>query len=216
LKQEGKFPGMALIILLLLVAINLILMIPVTAKIMEITMSSTSIPEEQKNIALQVMHNMRYLQALGGVFMTAVTLFLYALVMFVITAITKPVLGYIKSLTVIIYSYFSVVIGELINTALLYFKGWEEIQSPYEISVTGANLFTSVDKVGAPLYMFLSLVNPFQLWFIILLSIGIKVFTDMKYTKALIICIIFWLITVIFPVASAWFGEMAMQRAGVM
>jgi hypothetical protein len=38
----------------------------------------------------------------------------------------------------------------------------------------------------------------------------------MKYAKALILCIILWLLTVIYPVVSVWFGEMAIQRAGVM
>ena len=216
LKREAKFPTMTLIVLLLLVAVNLILMIPVTEKITAITMSSMSLPEAQMDTALQVVHKMRYLQAIGGVFMTAVALFLYALLMYILTAVAKPVLAYIKSFTIVIYSYLAVVIGDLINTALLYFKGLDELKNPFEIVLTGANLFTSVDKVGATFYTFLGLINPFQLWFVILLSIGLKIFTDMKYAKALIICIIFWLITVIFPVLSVFFSETMMKNVGIL
>jgi hypothetical protein len=95
-------------------------------------------------------------------------------------------------------------------------KGLEAINNPYEIVFTGLNLFTSVEKAGVMGYTFLTLVNPFQLWFVILLSIGLKIFTEIKYTKALIICIIFWLISVIYPVFSAFFSEMAMKNAGIM
>ena len=216
LKQENKFPGMALIILLVLVAINLILMIPVTSKITTMMMSSMPLPEERREIAIQVAHKMRYLQVIGGLFSIAVMLFLYSLLLFILTAIAKPVLDYVKSLTLVVYSYFAVMIGELINTALLYFRGLEEIKSPFEIMLTGVNMFTSVEKAGAPFYTFLSMINPFQIWFVILLSIGLKVFTGMKYRKVWILVMLFWLILVLFSVASVWFSQTAMKKAGIM
>jgi len=218
LKQENKFPGMALLILLLLLAVNLILMVPVTSKVTTLMFSRSSmpLPEEQLDRALDMLHKLRYLQVIGGIFTTAMTLFLYALLLYIITLIAKPVLDYMKSFTVIVYSYFAILIGGLVNTGILYFRGLDKITNPFEITLTGLNLFTTMEKAGGGLYIFLSLVNPFQLWFVVLLSVGLKVFTEMKFAKALLICILFWLITVIFPVASMIFSEITLQRAGMM
>ena len=81
---------------------------------------------------------------------------------------------------------------------------------------TGLNVFTTVEDAGAAIYMLLCLINPFQIWFVILLSVGLMVFADIKYIKALILCIIFWLITIIYPIASAALAEMTMNKVGIM
>jgi hypothetical protein len=109
-----------------------------------------------------------------------------------------------------------VLFGELVNIGLLYMRGLEKITNPFEIALTGLNLLTTIEKAGAAVYTFLTLANPFQLWFVILLSIGLKVFAEIKYAKALIMCIIFWLITVLFPVCSAIFSEITLKNAGIM
>ena len=216
LKQESKFPAMALIKLLLLMTVYLILLVPVTAKITAIMMSSMPLPEAQLNRALEIAHKLRYLQVIGGIFATAITLFLYALLLYIITLIAKPALNYTKSLILIVYSYFALVIGELINAGILYIRGLDKITNPFEISLTGLNLLTTVEKIGAAGYTFLTLINPFQIWFVILLSIGLKVFAEIKYAKALIICIIFWLLTAIYPVVAVLLSETAMKNAGFM
>ena len=218
LKQANKFPAMALIILLSLLAVNLILMVPITSKITTLMLSRSSmpIPEEQLERSLNMLYNLRYLQVIGGVFSSAISLFLLALLLYIITLIAKPALDYVKSFTIVVYSYFALLIGGLVNTGILYFKGMDAITNPFEIAFTGLNVFTTMEKAGGGLYTFLSLVNPFQLWFVILLCIGLKAFTEIKFTKALIISILFWLITVIFPVASIIFSEATMQRAGIM
>jgi len=218
LKEENNFPTMAFIIILVLIAVNLILMIPITSKITTLTLTQSSIPlsDQQLEQSLDIIYKLRYLTAISGVFSTAIILFLYAFLMYIITLIAKPVLGYIKSFTVMVYSYLALVFGGLVNTGLLYLQGIENITNPFEIELTGLCIFTTMDQAGGALYAFLSLVNPFQLWFVVLLSIGLKVFTEMKYVKALLLCILFWLITTIFPVVSMILAEMTIKKAGFM
>jgi hypothetical protein len=218
LKQVNKFPAMAMIILLLLLAVNMILMVPVSSKITMLTLRRSSMPisEEQLEQALDMLYKLRYLQVFSGIVTSAISLFLLALLLYIMTSVAKPVLDYVKSFTVVVYSYFAMLIGGLVNTGILYFKGIETITNPFEIQLTGLNLFTTMEKAGGGLYTFLSLVNPFQLWFVLLLSIGLKVFTEIKYAKSLLICILFWLITVIIPVVIMIFTEMKMQQAGFM
>ena len=218
LKRENKFPVMAFVILLLLLAVNYILMVPITSKVMEVTMSlmPMQMPEKQFDAMMSMMHKLRYLMVIGNVFTIAIFLFIYALILYVITVIFKPAITYVKAFTLIIYSYFAILIGELINTGILYMRGLENITSPFEVMFTGLNLFTTIEETGAGIYTLLCLINPFQILFMVLLSIGLKIFADIKYIKALLICFIFWLITIIIPIGSAIFSEIAMNKAGLM
>ncbi|MDR2810826.1 MAG: YIP1 family protein [Tannerellaceae bacterium] len=205
LRKESKFPALILIVLLLVAAANLVIQLPITMKILRLTL--LSLPENQMDMAFDVAYKLRYLQIFGSILGVAVILFLYAFLLYIITVIAKSSLTYIKSFTLILYSYFALLIGDLTNTGLLYVRGFDKIEHIYDISLTGLNLLTTLDNSGAAVYQFLSLINPFQIWFIILLSIGLRVFTDIKYIKALIICLIFWLITIIYPVSAAFFAE---------
>jgi Yip1 domain. len=219
LKRENKFPGMVFVILLLLTTVNLILMVPVTSKVMQISISSMSIPmpEQQLDAMMSMMHKLRYLMVISGVFSVVISLFLYALLLYVITVIAKPSITYVKAFTLITYSYFIALAGEFVNTGILYIRGLEKITNPYEIMFTGLNIFTTVEETGsAGIYILLCLINPFQLLFVVLLSIGLKIFANIKFMKALIICTIVWLITIAFPVGSVIFSEMAMNKAGLM
>ena len=216
LKQESKFPAMAFIIMLLFTAVYLILLVPVSAKVTEITMSSVSMPDAQLDRAMGMMHKLRYLQVIGGLISAAITWFFYALLLYLLTLIAKPALTYIKSFILIVYSYLAVLIGSFVNAGLLYNRGLEEITNPFEIALTALNVLTSLEEVGVTTYTFLTLINPFQIWFVILLSIGLKVFAEIKYLKALIICMIFWLITVIYPVVMVMISETAMKNAGIL
>jgi hypothetical protein len=214
LKATDKFSAMSVIILLFLILVNLILMIPVTGKITEITMASMPLPEEQAEAALQMVYKMRYLQIVGSLFVYAIIFLLYTLLLYVLVRISKSELTFMKALQLIIYSYIVIVIGDLVNTAVIYARGLDSIQTIYDASLIGANMLVSAESLTMALYTFLNCINPFQIWFVVLLIIGLKVLTEMKSAKAVIICIIFWLITVAFPVASAYFSQTMMAKAG--
>lgn len=221
LKTEEKFPVTALIILLTLALIHLILMAPVSAKLSEIVLSGMSMPEKQKDMAIEMTYKLRYLSMIGGFIMYAIILFLKALVLFVIALIFKAQLGYMKALRLMIYCFIVLIIGDLVNMALVYFKGIDTIENMYSLTLTGVkltgvNLLTSVDKVGVALYVFLSYINPFQLWFVVLLTIGVKIFTDSSWGKSFAICIIFWLIVTLFPVITTYFSQVIMAQKGLM
>jgi hypothetical protein len=216
LKTEEKFPVTALIILLVLALIHLILFVPVNAKVSELALSGMTMPEKSMDMAVQMMHKLRYLTMIGGFVMYVVLLFLHALILYVIALIFKANINYSKALRLIIYCFIVLVIGDLINTAIIYFKGIDNIENMYGIYSVGANMFTSVEKSGATLYLFLSYINPFQLWFVLLLIIGVKLFSDSSWSKSAIVCLIYWLITVLFPVMTTYFSQVFLAHKGIM
>lgn len=216
MKVAGRFPVMSLIVLLFLVLLNHILMIPVMEKITSLTFSTMSVTESQRETMTQVVHKMRYLQVAGTLIMYTISIFLYALLLYAIVYFARERLKYKEALLLITFSSFIIVLGDLINTGILYIRGIEEIKSTYEITFTGINMFVSVEEVGATLYTFLSCINPFQIAYIILLSIGLKVFTEAKYVKVILISLLIWTITILIPTLSVYFSELTLTKSGML
>lgn len=216
LKTEEKFPLTALIILLVLTLINLILNVPIGAKAGELVLSSTSLPEAQMDMAIQMTHKLRYLTMIGGFVMSVIMLFVYPLILLAIARIFKTQLTYAKALRLIIYCLIISAIGALVNTAFVYFKGIDNLTGMYDSMRIGLNMLTSVESVGASLYIFLYAINPFEIWYLVLLIIGIKIFTNSAWTKSLLICIIFWLIVTLFPVITTYFSQAVMANKGLI
>jgi hypothetical protein len=216
LKTNDKFSIMSFVIILFLILVNLILMIPISEKITSIMVSSLSLPENQLDMMIQVAHKMRYLQVASSEILYIIMYLFYALLLYLFVRIVKEKMEYKKTLQLIVYSYFIVAIGDLVNTALLYMRGLDAIKNVYEASLTGLNLLTSVKQAGTTLYTFLSYFTPFQLIFVILLSIGLKIFTNVKYAKALMISILFWLIAILIPAMSVYFSEFSVAKSGII
>ena len=215
LKTES-FSAMSLLMIILLVIINLILMIPVTEKVLQITTASMPLNSDQLEMMAQVSHTMRYVQIFGSIITSIVMFLFYALLLYLLVLISKSKLDFKKALQLIICCYIALAIGSLVNTAFLYMRGIDAIQHIYDITLTGINLLTSTDKVGMTMYVFLSYINLFQLWFVALISIGLTILADMKPVKATIISILFWLVTVLFPVISVYFSQAVLEKAGMM
>ena len=220
LKSSEKFPLMSLILLLVIVAINNILMIPVTAKVMELTFSSIQIPlsegqTNQMDTMMQMMYKLRYLQALGAVFTYCFMLVVYTLIIWILTKIAKQSLTFQKAFELMIHCSFVLALGALVNVFVLYAQGIENITNMYEISLTGLNLLTSADQAGVTFYTFLSLINPFYVWFLILLTIGIAKLTETKISKAFIPAFLFWAIIIAFPVVMVFISQQIIQKTGL-
>ena len=213
--KTESFPIMSLLMIVLLVIINMILMVPITEKVTQLTISSMPIASEQAAMVLSMTHKMRYIQIFGAAFSSVITLLVYALLLFIFVRISKNRIDFSKIFQLITCCYIVVVIGSLVNTALLHMRGIDEIKNMYDITVTGVNVLTSIEQVGVASYVFLSYINPFQLWFVALLSIGLVVVADMKAAKAIVISVLFWLVTVLFPVLTVYFSQAVLAKAGM-
>ena len=215
LKTES-FSGMNMMLVLLLMLANLILMMPISEKILQITTASMSLNPNQSSMMTEITHKMRYLQLAGSMIMYVIMFLFYALLLNIVARLAKEKLFYKKALQLLVGCYLVVAIGDLVNTALLYMRGINVIEHVYDVSLTGMNMLTSIEQVGAPGYVFLSCINPFQLWFVTLLSIGLRIFADLKPLKATVISVLFWLITVLIPVLTVYFSQATLAKSGLM
>ena len=218
LKNTGKFPFMALILLLVVVIINQILMIPVTTKTTEISFSSMALPlnDDQIETTMNMMYKLRYLQVVAAVFSHLFLLAFYTLIIWLFLKIAKQKLSFQKTFEFIIHCFLVLCLGDLVNTFLLYYQGIENISNMYEIALTGLNLLTSTERVGVTFYTFLATINPFYIWFVILLTIGLKILADIKYAKAFIFSFIFWAILVSITVVPIYFTQTLLHNKGLI
>jgi hypothetical protein len=218
LKSREKFPMMSLIILLVVVIINTILFIPINIKITELSFTTMPLPisDEQIETMLQMMYKIRYLTALGAVFTYLFMLTVYTLIIWIFTKIAKPAISFQKSFELMIHCLFVVVIGTLVNTFIHYYQGIEHIDNMFETARTGLNVLTSVESAGIVFYTFLSLIDPFYVWFVVLLTIGLSKLAGMQYLKAGIISLIFWMIIIAFSVTSVYFSYSLLQSKGLI
>lgn len=191
----------------LLIIVNLFLGIPINEKLTRITISLMSMSEEQNETMIQIFEKMKYLNIIGTIIFYIIMYLVYSFILSVCIRIFKAISSYKSSLKIMAYSYFPVIIGDIVNTLILYHKGIDNITNIYEIYYTGLNTYFSVFNTGLFLYSILTYINPFQLLFIVLMVVAIKNTLNIGYTKAGLITIMFWLIIIIIPAVSLYYSN---------
>lgn len=206
----GKADKMSLfgfLCLSLLIVANLFLSIPINEKMTRITISLMSMSEEQNETMIQIFERMKYLNIVGTIIFYIIMYLVYSFILSVCIRIFKAVSPYKSSLKILAYSYFPVIIGDIVNTLIIYHKGIDNITNIYEIYHTGVNTYFSVFNTGLFFYSILTYINPFQLLFIVLLVVTIKNTLNIRYTKAGLITITFWITIIIIPAVSLCYSN---------
>lgn len=105
--------------------------------------------------------------------------------------------GKIKtSISVVAFSYFIVVFGEVVRTIItLLTKNYMVMTSPAAIM--------SNEKMGTPLYILLSSLDVFTIWYLIVSMIGISIVHKISKGKAAVAVFVPWILLTVFNVAMA-------------
>ena len=105
--------------------------------------------------------------------------------------------GKIKtSISVVAFSYFIVVFGEVVRTIItLLTKNYMVMTSPAAIM--------SNEKMGTPLYILLSSLDVFTIWYLIVSMIGISIVHKISKGKAAVAVFAPWILLTVFNVAMA-------------
>lgn len=206
IKLNEKFSTMSLVLILILFLLNLFLNMPINEIVVTETFQSMNIPPEQLNMMVEMNYKTRYLQLAGTELLYFIMIFFYSFLLYIIIKLFSSI-SYKKVLQLFIYTYLIVAIGDLVNTSLIYIRGVDVIQDAYDVLLIGVNNFVSVKSVGPTWYTFLSYINPFQIWFVGLLYLGVKTLTNITLPKALTIVFVFWLITILIPSMAVYFSE---------
>ena len=100
------------------------------------------------------------------------------------------------SISVVAFSYFIVVFGEVVRTIItLLTKNYMVMTSPAAIM--------SNEKMGTPLYILLSSLDVFTIWYLIVSMIGISIVHKISKGKAAVAVFAPWILLTVFNVAMA-------------
>jgi hypothetical protein len=203
-----------LLILVLLTIIQAVVSFPVQEQLMAHKDIFAHMPDEQAQKAKSVMEIMKYVGLLFTGIFVVIKILVQALCVWGGVSIFKGKINYKQSLLVVSLISFIAILGTFINAGIIFYSGIEKIASLGDLYKTGVNLFFHSDAIGLPLYTLLAYINPFQVWAMIIMIIGLKVVGDMQWTDTIILCLILCLLWVSFPVISAVLSQAAMAKAG--
>ncbi len=96
---------------------------------------------------------------------------------------------------VVAYSELILVFSELINAALLLgFKQIDDVQDYTDLQVIpGLHLLFGDETLGIPLFTFLSQIQPFFIWYLVVLSLGVAVVANLNRRRAEFLVVFVWL-----------------------
>ena len=172
-------------------------MLPFTEQIMYQAMTATGVSSEQIDISMKI----------GGIFGligSLVAPIIWLLVVSAILTLAARLLGlndaikYKHIFAAVVHTSLISFLIALVNTALLVvFGDVENIKSAADMKmIPGMHLLLGASE-NVKLLTFLSYFNPLSLWYLAVLTIGIRVFTGTNKTKACVGAIIIWLLGII-------------------
>jgi hypothetical protein len=203
-----------LLILVLLTIIQGVVFFPVQEQLMAHSDVFANMPPEQAEKAKSMGETMKYFGLLMAGMVYIIKILVQALMVWGGIAIFKGKINYKQSILVVSLVSFITILGDFANVGLIFLSGVEHVTSMSDVSKTGLNLLFDPEALGLPMYTFFAYINPFQVWGIILLIIGLKVVGELQTSNATILCLILWLIWVAFPVLSLVVSEAAGSKAG--
>jgi len=203
-----------LLILLLLTIIQGVVFFPVQEQMMVHNDVFANMPTEQAEKAKAMGQSMKYFGLLAAGVIYIIKILVQALMVWGGVAIFKGKIDFKQSVLLMSLVSFITIIGDFANVGVIFFTGVENVTSMADVYKIGLNLLINPETAGLPLYTFFSYINPFQIWSIILIIIGLKVISELQSSDATILCMILWLIWVAFPVAGVVIAELARSKAG--
>jgi hypothetical protein len=204
-----------LLILVLLTIIQSIIFFPIQGQLLANNDVFANMPPEQAEKAKAIAGVMKYFGLIIAGVLYIIKILVQALMVWGGVSLFKGKIGYKQSLLVVSLASFVMILGDFANAGVIFLTGIEKVTSLPDVSKTGLNLLFNPDNTGLPLFTFLAYINPFQVWGIVVMILGVMVVGEMELSNATLLCLILWLIWVAFPVLSIVMSETARAKTGL-
>ena len=110
-----------------------------------------------------------------------------------------------KTFSIVSYCNIILALGMGVNVGTIYLRGLDTVSSPHDLWLIGLN-FWSPETLGLPMSLFLSEITVFSVWYVVLITLGLKIVADLSKWKAVFISVFVWLLSVGFKVGLALLG----------
>lgn len=132
-----------------------------------------------------------------GIFSLFMVLILRAVVLMIIMAFVEPGEDIQYPITITIYSFLVVQLGALVSTIIAFFIDGNPEKDYTSLGAIYARDMSTNEFVNDINYIFLSTINPFQIWMLVLVFIGVKVLYKTSTTKAIVATALFYFLPLI-------------------
>ncbi len=195
-----------LILVSVLGALTALLMQPAQAAIMAAQFGD-SLPQEQLDIILEKASAFSIMPFIMVPISTLIRWALVGGVLLLVSMLFAGNLSYKKAFSIIGWSSVILAIEGLVNMGLVHIGGIESVSTMGDLARTGLNIFFSEGATGTGLYLLLSSITPFAVWYVILAGIGVQTIGEVSRNKAYAISGITWALGTGFTVTMGALGK---------
>ena len=193
LKSEPKWLLAMVIFCLFSVGIAWV-MFPFTEQIIHQQMVEEGVPSEQMEISMTVA---RIATPIGALVAPIIWLLAISAILTLVARLLSinDAIKFKHIYAAVVHTSLISILIALVNTALLaVFRDIEAIKSAADMKmIPGLHLLLGASE-NVKLLTFLSYFNPLSLWYLAVLAIGIRVYTETDKTKAYVGAIVIWLL----------------------
>lgn len=132
--------------------------------------------------------------ALMEFFTIVMVLIMRAVLLMIIMMFVEPGEDIQYPITIAIYTYIVVQIGALVSTIIAFLVNGNPQKDHTSLGLIYARDMNTNEFINDVTYIFLSSINPFQLWMLILVFIGVKVLYKTTTLKAVVATILFYIL----------------------
>ena len=137
--------------------------------------------EKQIEIRLKVVKIMSYISLILTPFILIISWIVKSLLIWLISQLFDGAARFKQVFSIICHTAIITFFKEIFALFLIYLKGPERITKISDIQFAwGLDAFTSPDKVSFPLYTFLSHINVFSIWYVVVLTLGIAMVNEFQ------------------------------------
>lgn len=98
-----------------------------------------------------------------------------------------------RLLSIVSYSEVVFILMSVLTLLVVYAKGIDSIQSIGDLAVfRGLDYFLKVGESNAALATILNNINPFSVWYVVIIICGVSVVTELQKSKAIIVASVSW------------------------
>ncbi len=143
----------------------------------------------------------RWLAMAAGPLVLAIGLVLKTVFVWLLAIALQGQLRFAQSLSLTVHLALVLHVKDWTNFLLLHLRGFEAIRSPLDLQAQmGLDLLLAGEN--AALNVFYASVNPFTIWFVVLLAVGAAQVFELPRRKGWLLAAVYWAATTAFAAAS--------------
>jgi len=163
---------------------------PITKQLTNSMIESTSL--SNRELIESTQEKLKYWGLIFEPFNLAVKILTFCVLTYLGVLIFKGKSNFKQLFSLCTNAFFILLISNAVNLVFLYLNGIEKINNVFDLSAIGLNLL--FEKKPNYLYLFLSNINIFQIWFVCIMILGISNLAEINTKKSMLIVILTWLI----------------------